>query len=77
MGVVHRDCESTVREGLGGGKRDGIYLAHCANSSARSPEEVLAHLWDVHRRSAEKKDTPEKTVETINDHPRSCTHGRL
>ncbi|GMI29077.1 hypothetical protein TeGR_g11360 [Tetraparma gracilis] len=31
-------------------------------------EEVLAHYWDVHRRSAEKKDTPEKTVETINDH---------
>jgi hypothetical protein len=29
---------------------------------------VLAFLWDVHRRSAEKKDTPEKSTEVINGH---------
>ena len=67
MGVVHRDCESKVRGGLrwreaGGG------LWRRTKSSARSPGEVLAHMWDVHGRSRNKKDTLERAVETINDH---------
>jgi hypothetical protein len=29
---------------------------------------VLAHLWDVNRRSAQTRDTPDKSIETINGH---------